>query len=239
MRLSLDPASGVRTAAPALQLGILGLTLGVVLGACLMLAAPRGLAPGLAAYLCGLSLAVRGMAAGYPHARLGMCNVVTTVRLSLVASIVGVGIAQGANWTGAALAAVALVLDGIDGWLARRQGLASAFGASYDMEVDAGLAACLALILLASGRAGPELLLLGFARYAFVLASLVLPWLAAPLQESFRRKAVCVVQIAALVILTAPVLPGDAARVLALGAAALLAWSFLRDIRCLAARRSS
>lgn len=238
MRLSPDPAAGVRTATPALQLCLLGLTMGVVLGACLSLAAPRGLAPGLAVHLCGLWLAVRGMAAGYPHARLGACNVATTMRLALVGAIAGIGIAQGAGWAVAGLATIALVFDGIDGWLARRGGLSSAFGASYDMEIDAALAACLALILMAAGRAGPELLLLGFARYAFVLASLVLPWLAAPMRESFRRKAVCVAQIATLVILTAPVLPDDPARILALGAAALLAWSFLRDIRRLAACRS-
>jgi phosphatidylglycerophosphate synthase len=214
-----------------------GLTIGLVLGACVLAVAPRGLVAGLVLYLAGLALALRGMAAGYPHSQLGACNVVTTVRLALVGGIVALALAEGAGWPVVALATVALLLDGVDGWLARRQGLASAFGAAYDMEVDAAIAACLAVILLAEGRAGPELLLLGFARYGFVMAALALPWLAAPLEESFRRKAVCVVQIGTLVALAAPVLPDHAARPLALTAAGLVAWSFARDIRRLAAAR--
>src|SRR5262245_48079916 len=37
------------------------------------------------------------------------------------------------------LAVVALVLDGVDGWIARRTGTVSEFGARFDMEVDAFL----------------------------------------------------------------------------------------------------
>ncbi len=229
-----DPAV---VAAPARRLGAAGLAIGLALAACVLVAAPRGLAPGLGLYLVGLPLAVRGMAAGYPHARIGACNVVTTARLALVGGIAALGVAEGAGWPLATLAAAALLLDGVDGWLARRQGLASHFGAAYDMEVDAALAACLSLILLSEGRAGPELLVLGLARYAFVAAALAWPWLGAPLAQSFRRKTVCVVQIAALVALASPILPDQAARALALTAAGLLAWSFARDVRRLAAAR--
>ncbi len=224
------------TDTPARRLALFGLGS----APCVLLLAwtisPAGLPVALATLAVGFALAVRGMAVDYPHRLLGGCNLVTATRLAmtaaLAASLAGTS-PEAWNWAVPALALTALALDGIDGWLARRQGLRSDFGARFDMEVDSGLAAILALSALAEGRAGAELLVLGAARYAFVAAALALPWLAAPLPESLRRKTVCVLQIAALVALSMPVLPAEAARPLALAAAALLTWSFARDIRWL------
>ncbi|MEO0503207.1 MAG: CDP-alcohol phosphatidyltransferase family protein, partial [Pseudomonadota bacterium] len=134
------------------------------------------------------------------------------------------------------VASVAFALDGVDGWLARRSGLTSRFGARFDMETDAGLGAVVALWLLVSGTTGPEILVLGFMRYGFVAASLIWPALQAPLPEAFRRKAICVIQVATLVMLVCPLTP--AALVLPVGvlAALLLSWSFLIDILSLIRR---
>ncbi|TFL18473.1 CDP-alcohol phosphatidyltransferase family protein [Jannaschia formosa] len=225
---------------PQQRLALAGLAMGPLLALLVPEPTVRSLLPALLGYALGLWLAVRAMAGAYPHGRIGWCNLVTTLRLALVGAIAaaGIGAAPGApGWTIFALAAVALLLDGVDGFAARRQGLSSAFGARYDMEVDAALAATLAVILLATGRAGAELLVLGFARYAFVAAAAWCPWLAAPLPESVARKTVCVLQIGVLAALTAPAFPEALARPLALTAAALLLWSFGRDIRWLAARR--
>lgn len=224
-------------ARPALRLAAVGGILAVLLAFGIAVAAPRGLVPGLALHLLGLVVAVRGAARSYPHDRIGACNVVTTIRLALVGGVVALALEGGPGWAMAAVAGIALILDGADGWLARRQGLVSDFGARYDMEVDAALAACLAVALLAAGRAGPELLVLGFARYAFVGAARALPWLTRPLAGSFRRKVVCVVQIGTLVLLAAPILSDASARLLALSASTLLLWSFARDIRRLARAR--
>jgi phosphatidylglycerophosphate synthase len=142
-------------------------------------------------------------------------------------------------WAVLGLAVLALSLDGVDGWLARRTGLASAFGARFDMEVDAVLSALLALLVWQSGAAGPWVLALGFTRYAFVTACTVLPWLDAPLPASFARKAVCVLQIAALIACLAPVLPVSVTTPLAATATAALAWSFGRDILWLWHNRAS
>ncbi|KIT14780.1 CDP-alcohol phosphatidyltransferase [Jannaschia aquimarina] len=229
--------SSMNALAPARQLAVAGGGFALLLGPALLLAAPQGLATGLAVYLVGLTLAVRSMARTYPHNHVGTCNLVTTVRLALVGGLVALGLVHGPGWPLAALAAFALLLDGVDGWLARRQGLSSEFGAAYDMEVDAALAACLALILLTAGRAGPELLVLGFARYIFVVAAWGLTWLSAPLEDSLRRKTICVIQIGTLVLLCTPVLSGAPARALALCTAALVLWSFAIDIRRLAAAR--
>ena len=63
------------------------------------------------------------------------------------------------------LAVVALVLDGVDGWVARRTGTVSALGARFDMEVDAFL--ILVLSVYVAGSVGPWVLAIGAARYAF------------------------------------------------------------------------
>ena len=46
-------------------------------------------------------------------------------------------------------------LDGVDGWLARRRGMSSAFGARFDMEIDALLVQVLAILVWRYGKAAP------------------------------------------------------------------------------------
>jgi prepilin signal peptidase PulO-like enzyme (type II secretory pathway) len=74
-------------------------------------------------------------------------------------------------------------------------------------------------------------------RYAWLAAGLVLPWMQGALPQRFRRKAVCVVQIAVLIALVAPVIQPPVSTVLGLAATALLAWSFAVDLSWLARRR--
>lgn len=178
-----------------------------------------------------------GIAHSYPHPVLGACNAVTLARVAMVAFLAGaVGVADAHPWVVFSVAALAFALDGVDGWLARRSGLVSGFGARFDMETDAGLGAILSLWLLVSGTAGPEILILGFMRYAFVAAAYVTPSLRAPLPESLRRKAICVVQIATLIILACPLSPAPVAAPLGAVAALLLSASFVTDILWLARR---
>lgn len=190
------------------------------------------------------ALAARGMARGYPHPRLGACNAITLLRAALTAILAAPLVAPGPfvaetalAWAAFGVASLALALDGLDGWLARQSGLASDFGARFDMEVDAALALVLACLALVSGKAGPWILALGGMRYAFVAAGWVLPWLNGALPQRLRRKAICVAQIAVLAALLAPVLQPPASTALALAATALLAWSFAVDILWLARRR--
>jgi phosphatidylglycerophosphate synthase len=180
-------------------------------------------------------ICLRGLST-FPHARLGLCNLVTLGRAAMMAVIAALlvrpaGLAgeAGLAWGAVALALTALALDGVDGWLARRSGLTSAFGARFDMEVDAALAAVLCALAILSGKAGLWLLPLGFLRYAWVAAGAVLPWLSGPLPERFSRKAVCVVQIAALIALMAPVVMPPVSTLIAAGATGALVWSFAVD----------
>ncbi|WP_299818018.1 CDP-alcohol phosphatidyltransferase family protein [uncultured Jannaschia sp.] len=194
-----------------------------------------------AAWLCfaaGTGIASGGLVRRYPHRSLGACNAVTLLRLALAATLATAVLAP--EWAAArsgalfALAAAALALDGLDGWLARRAELCSAFGARFDMETDAVLGAVLALIAIRLGVGGPlalpALLVLGFARYAFVLAAAIRPRLRAALPARWSRKVVCVIQIGTLAALLPPLAAGLPAAGLALAAAGLLLWSFGRDV---------
>jgi phosphatidylglycerophosphate synthase len=177
-----------------------------------------------------LVLAVGAMAARhYPHARFGLCNAVTLARAGMVVALLAMLGAGPQGWDVLLVATLALALDGVDGWAARRSGLVSAFGARFDMETDAALALVLAAHVWLGGMTGPEVLLLGLMRYGFVAGFWPFPWLAAPLPERFGRKLVCVVQIAALILLQAPGLTAGLAQGVAWVAVAALVWSFGRD----------
>lgn len=67
-------------------------------------------------------------------------------------------------------ALAAWVLDGVDGWLARRRGQATEFGALFDQETDAALVLLLCVTLMVTRSFGPWVLIAGLLRYALVLA---------------------------------------------------------------------
>jgi phosphatidylglycerophosphate synthase len=127
-----------------------------------------------------------------------------------------------------AIAAVALVLDAVDGQVARRTGTASGLGARFDMEVDAFL--ILVLSIYVARSMGLWVLAIGAMRYLFVAASWVVPWLPGPLPPRFWRKVVAAVQGIVLVIAAAGALPAAVAEAAVAGALALLVESFGRDI---------
>lgn len=166
----------------------------------------------------------------YPHDRFGSCNAVTLARAAMVVALLAMLWSGARGWDVMLVATIALSLDGVDGWLARRHGLTSDFGARFDMETDAALAMVLAAHVWFGGMTGPEVLLLGMMRYGFVLAFWPFPWLAAALPQRFGRKVVCVIQIAALILLQMPGLMPGQAQVVAWCAVLALIWSFGRDV---------
>ena len=126
------------------------------------------------------------------------------------------------------LTAVALILDGVDGKVARRTGTSTALGARFDMEVDAFL--ILVLSVYVSTQLGPWVLLIGGMRYAFVAAARVAPWLNAPLPPSFARKTVAAIQGVCLLLAGAQLLPYVVNFGVVLVALGSLGWSFGRDV---------
>ncbi|MFP4276938.1 MAG: CDP-alcohol phosphatidyltransferase family protein [Wenzhouxiangella sp.] len=179
--------------------------------------------------------------AGRHGAAIGWASRVTLARAGLVA-VLAAGLLEPAlyknhGWLVAGLALLALVLDGIDGWLARRLDECSAFGARFDMEVDAALILVLCLGVIAAGLAGPWVLLIGLMRYGFVAAACFLPWLGRPLPPSFRRKLVCVWQVSALLLALSPIVSPSMATGLLLAALAGLVLSFAIDVAWLQRHR--
>ncbi|MBL8259178.1 MAG: CDP-alcohol phosphatidyltransferase family protein [Candidatus Competibacteraceae bacterium] len=173
-----------------------------------------------------------------PLQRFGAANRVTLLRAAIAALAAGLigraPLTSGLLWSVAALAGLALALDGVDGYLARRDHLQSPFGARFDMEVDAFLILVLATLVYQTDKAGAWVLLSGLMRYGFIALGRALPQLNQPLPPSKRRQAICVIQSIALVAALTPLLvPPWSARLAAAALGALIA-SFAADVIWLA-----
>jgi phosphatidylglycerophosphate synthase len=126
------------------------------------------------------------------------------------------------------LASVALALDGVDGQVARRTGTATPLGARFDGEADAFL--ILLLSVQVSRDYGGWVLAIGAARYAFLAAGWVLPWLAAPLPTRYWSKVVTAVQGVVLTLAASGLLSRRVGMIAVGVAMLLLAESFGRNI---------
>ena len=135
----------------------------------------------------------------------------------------------------ASIALVATALDGVDGWLARRMKATTAFGARFDMEVDAALVMVLSILVWRYGKAGAWVLASGLLRYAFVASGAIWPWMHAPLTPTRRAKFICVIQLGALIIAMLPMVPVPASSIVAGVGLAALIYSFGVDVRRLRA----
>lgn len=206
-----------------------------------VLARGTGLPVGTAMALAAIAMAGAALAfLKSDERRLGSANAVTVLRLGLAASLLGQLVAPAGaepGWPVVALATLAFLLDGVDGWLARRRAVASTFGAKFDTEADAVLTIVLAVLLIGMGRVGPWLLAPALMRPAFVLAARHWQWLAAPLPPSFRRKLVCVLTIILLIFAASPAAGAASAALAALAATMIVIGSFAIDIAWLAHRR--
>lgn len=227
-------ASALRNVAPALLL-VAGLATGVGK----LFQVSGGYAGQSLAVFAGLLLAMSPFLPQHlPLNRFGAANCVTLLRAGIAALLAGwIGrseLASDQSWFVAGLAAFALLLDGIDGWLARRYGTASRFGARFDMEVDAFTILVLAVLVCQTGKAGGWVLLSGAMRYGFVAFGRALPWLNRPLPPRKRRQTVCVIQIIVLTVCLTPPFVAPWATMLAALALGLLTLSFAIDVVWLA-----
>jgi phosphatidylglycerophosphate synthase len=126
------------------------------------------------------------------------------------------------------LASVALALDFVDGQVARRTGTATPLGARFDGEVDAFL--ILVLSVQVSRDYGGWVLAIGAARYGFLAAGWVLPWLAASLPPRYWGKVVTAVQGVVLTLAASGSLSRQVGMIAVGVALLLLAESFGRNI---------
>jgi phosphatidylglycerophosphate synthase len=190
---------------------------------------PHYVPKALALFALAAALVLRYAPAHHPFDRLGPANGATLARAAIVALL---GEGEGARLAGfaAAAAGLAVALDFVDGRLARASGMASAFGARFDLETDAALVLVLAALAWQLHKAGAWVLLAGIARYAFVAAGAAAPWLRRTLPPSARRKAVAAVQMIALAVALAPPVAPPASALLAGAALATLLASFALDV---------
>ena len=168
--------------------------------------------------------------------RFGAANVVTATRSTLVGLVTALTVAalEGAASTAllVTLVAIALLLDGVDGYVARRTGSESELGARFDMEVDAFL--LLVLCVYDARFVGWWVLSIGLMRYAFIAAGWLLPWMRETLPPRYWRKVVTALCGVALTVVASRLLPPIADVAVAAAAFLLVLESFTRDVLWLA-----
>ncbi len=238
--LSPSPTLTLRHEARAVFAGALGLA--AVAAPLLVLGGVFGTAPAAAGLIAFAGLVValeRRLAAHHPYPRLGLANRITLARLGVALLIAcraldPAPLGDGERWALAALAGGALLLDGADGWAARRQGLASAFGARFDLEVDAFAILALAVTAVKADAAPAWALGIGAMRYLYLAAAQILPLLRRPPPScgaaDRRRKTIAVIQSLALIFALVPAIPPVWGAAACGAALALLAYSFAADI---------
>jgi phosphatidylglycerophosphate synthase len=222
----------------AVATGLVGL---LTLLAVLEATAALGLLGWSVGLLCG-SLAgawIRRTASGV----LGPADLVTLTRGTLSCSLAGLvaGLvgsraepSHPEHLVLVALATLALVLDAVDGRVARATGTTSAFGARFDGEADALL--MLVLSVPVAQAAGAWVLAIGLLRYVFGAAGWVIPPLRGQLPPRPWRKVVTAVQGIVLTTALAGVVPAAVAQAALVVALALLLESFGRDVLWLGRR---
>jgi phosphatidylglycerophosphate synthase len=233
--LTLDPA----LRASAMRHGAIALAVIAILAGLLAWHFELGRSYALRA-LAAMTLAVIGvfhlLPAHAPYHELGPGNRVTLARLgviALLAGFVGEPVTPTIAWGLVLIATVAAVLDIFDGRLARTTGMASRFGARFDMETDAAMVGVLGLLVWQLDKTGWWFLIGGALRYLFLAAAIVWPWLDHPLPPSVRRQTCCVVQIVVSIVAIAPIIRPPLSQVLTAVALVLLAGSFALDVRWL------
>jgi len=195
---------------------------------------PAGWIVGIGCGLLTTAFLASGLARRGSQA-LGPADRVTLLRATLVGGVAAltadsVGSAPlgaGTLWALVGLTVVALLLDWVDGQVARRTRTVSELGARFDMEVDALL--ILILSVYVAGTVGPWVLLIGAARYLRLLACVPLTWMRGEAPSRYWGKVVAATQGVVLTAVASDLLPAPlpvAALAIALG---LLTESFGRE----------
>ena len=215
-------------------LGLLPL-LAVSLATCRMVALPTShVLFAVPLYVALGALLVVMLPPSSPGPGLGPGNRLTLLRATLVLPLATLAVLPGVftqegYWWMVGLSTVALLMDSLDGPLARRTGSESAFGARFDMELDAFLLLVLSALLWQNEKVGSWVLLIGGLQYFFVLGGLLWPPLRGALPPSRRRKVICAVQGIVLVTCLAPLIRPAPASAIAASALLLLVYSFVVD----------
>ena len=199
----------------------------------------------LAGWAVGVACALTtnaALALGLSHYRAERLRPADWVTLSRVTLVVGIAALVADSFSRhvpvtllVSLAAVALALDAVDGWVARRTRTTATLGERFDGEVDALLILILSVYVARS--VGAWVLAVGAARYVFLAAGWPLPSMRAELPPRFWRKTVAALQGVVLTVAASHLLSPGVNRILLAAALALLTESFGRDVWWLWRRR--
>ena len=146
----------------------------------------------------------------------------------------------GKNWLAMGIFAAAAITDWLDGWLARKLGLTSAFGAFLDPVADKLMVAAALILLVALGRAEAWLAIIIIGRE--IAISALREWMAEPgagksVAVAFVGKLKTTAQMTAIIalLLYEPLIPGIPTPLLGTVAlwiaAALTLWSMVHYLK--------
>ena len=111
----------------------------------------------VAGFAAMMTIALVAMRDHHPFPRFGPANHVTMLRGTLATTTASV-LAEPAHssiaWALVVTTLTMVTLDGVDGWLARRSRMSSAFGARFDMEIDAFFMLVLSVLVWRYAKAG-------------------------------------------------------------------------------------
>ena len=218
-----------------LSLGLVAVGSGLLAAVALGVLTPWPVVAAGFGYLIGAGV----IGARWHRSRFGAANTVTLARVvgccwvgALTVEAALGGLTDGDRLLMIGVATGCLILDGVDGWVARARSEVSAFGARFDMETDAVLLVCLCLAVPILGVAGWWVLALSGMRYGHLAASQFSAALRIPLPVDYARKVVAVIAtVAPIAALTIDLVwPGWPAGVILSVGLACLTWSFARDI---------
>ena len=174
-------------------------------------------------------------------------NALTWLRIVLIPVFVGVyylpadvlsSVAR--NWAGMSVFAIAAITDWLDGWLARRWGVATAFGAFLDPVADKLMVAAALIVLVWLDRAASYLAIIIIGRE--IAISALREWMAQlghakSVAVAFIGKIKTAAQMTAIIalLLWEPVIPGISTPLLGTVtlwiAAILTLWSMFHYLR--------
>jgi phosphatidylglycerophosphate synthase len=135
----------------------------------------------------GLGVRLMGARGAWtPSGRFGFANAITLLRLALAAALpLGFMLLPRLAFVGGVL--LLLLLDTLDGWVARRRGEASEHGAAFDMETDALTVMLLGLLSWQHEIVGSWVLIAGLWRYSYALFIALMPSLGEAPRSRFGR----------------------------------------------------
>lgn len=159
-------------------------------------------------------------------ARIGLANAITALRVGIAAALGALPLEALVPW-GGVLLLLFFVLDGVDGWWARRSGTASVFGAAFDQEADAFMVAVVGVAVTGAELAPPWVVIVGPLRYGYVLVIHLLQTHGEAPRSLIARYAFGVLVTTLIAVMLRP---GPLTRAAVTLAAALIVASFARSL---------